>query len=97
GRFIDAEEAFTMGLVNRVVERGTSLERALEMAHGLCRVPQAAMRADKRAAQMGYGQPLAVGLRIEAEAGVPVTQDPNMWEGARAFKEKRSPQFKSDS
>lgn len=93
GRFIGAEEAQRMGLVNEVVATGDSLERALEIAHGLCQVPQAALRADKRAAQQGYGLPLEEGLRVEARAGVPVTRDPNMWEGARAFKEKRAPQF----
>lgn len=93
GRFVDAPEALQMGLANAVVPTGASLDRALEIAEGLCAVPQSAMRADKQAAVMGWGKPLEEGLRIEAMVGMTVLDDPDMREGAAAFKARRSPKF----
>lgn len=85
GRSIKAQEALAMGLVNEVVPKGASLARCLELATRLCAFPQTAMRTDKRAAQGGYGRPLADGLRLEAELGRWALQDPELAEGARRF------------
>lgn len=96
GRFIDAREAWRMGLANEVVAKGTALARALEVAELLCTLPQGAMRTDKAAAQAGFGRPLAEGLRIEAELGQYALRGDDIREGARAFKEKRQPSFSQD-
>ena len=85
GRSVKADEALAMGLVNEVVPKGASLARCLELAEALCAFPQTAMRTDKRAAQQGFGRPLAEGLRIEAELGRWALQDPEMIAGARRF------------
>ncbi len=50
GRPVSAEEAERMGLVNRVVPRGTALDAAVELAHELARFPQVTLRADRRSA-----------------------------------------------
>lgn len=96
GRFIDADEAHRMGLANRVVSRGAALSRALELAAELAALPQQAMRTDKQAAYAGFGRPLEEGLRIEAELGQWALRSRNIHEGARAFKEKRSPDFEPE-
>lgn len=93
GRFIDAAEAKAIGLANEVVCKGAALARAHELAKTLCALPQGAMRADKKAAMLGWGTPLAEGLRIEAAAGMTVLGGADMAEGARAFLEKRSAKF----
>lgn len=97
GRFIDAQEAHAMGLVNELVPRGKALERSLGLARKICELPQGAMRTDKQAALMGYGRPLEEGLRIEAELGQAAMKGHDMREGARAFVEKRSPKFTQDA
>ncbi len=96
GRFIDAKEAYRIGLANQVVPRGESLARARRLAKKLCELPQGAMRTDKQAALMGYGRPLEEGLRIEAEVGQTVLDSFDIVEGSRAFAEKRKPEFKQD-
>ncbi len=93
GRSINAAEARSMGLANEVVATGTCLARAQELARTLCALPQGAMRADKKAAMLGWGQPLDEGLRTEAETGATVIGSDDMIEGARAFLEKRRPVF----
>ncbi len=97
GRFIDALEAHSMGLVNEVVPRGKALERSLELAKHICQLPQGAMRTDKQAAMMGFGRPLEEGLRIEAEVGQGSMRSKDMLEGASAFVEKRKPKFIQDA
>jgi enoyl-CoA hydratase len=69
GRMVGAREALAMGLVTEVVQDGTHLERALQLADGLARFPQETMLADRRAAIEGLGLSLADGLAIEAKAG----------------------------
>lgn len=96
GRFVKADEALRIGLANEVVAKGQSLVRALEIARGLCVLPQGAMRSDKQAAMMGWGRPLEEGLRIEAEVGQYALGSQDMREGARAFVEKRTPRFSQD-
>ncbi|MBU2490801.1 MAG: enoyl-CoA hydratase/isomerase family protein [Proteobacteria bacterium] len=95
GRVVDADEAFAMGLVNEVVPRGKSLERALEMAEMICRLPQGAIRTDKEAAVRGFGLPLAEGLRVEAECFNRLFDDPDLLEGVRRFRERDHPDRKN--
>lgn len=93
GKFIDAKEAYRMGLVNEIVPRGKALERTKEIAQQLCELPQTAMRTDKQAAVTGYNLPLEQGLRIEAEVGQDALFGKDILEGTRAFAEKRKGKF----
>ena len=47
GRPVDAAEALSIGLVNRVVGHGQSLAAAQELARSLARFPQTCMREDR--------------------------------------------------
>jgi enoyl-CoA hydratase len=69
GRMLDAAEALSMGLVTEVVPNGEHLTRALQLAEGLARFPQATMLADRQAAIEGLGMPLTEGLALEAQSG----------------------------
>lgn len=91
GRVIDAREAKEIGLVNEVVPSGTALSRALELAHQIAALPQAAIRTDKEAVVRGLGRPLEEGLRIEAECFDRLIGDPEMAEGLRRFVERDHP------
>jgi len=66
GRPVSSDEALAIGLVTEVVAPAAHLDRALEIAEGLARVPQAALLADRRSVLEGLGSPLADGLALEA-------------------------------
>ena len=68
GRPVDAEEAWRIGLVDRLVPAGTELEEALRLAETLAAFPQETMRSDRRCVYQGLGRPLEEGLAIEAAA-----------------------------
>ena len=96
GRVIDAREAERIGLVNEVVPKGKSLERAMELAGFICRLPQPAIRTDKEAAVRGFGLPLPEGLRIEAECFNRLIHTPEMAKGARRFIERDHPDLQQE-
>jgi enoyl-CoA hydratase len=91
GKVISAAEALSIGLANEVVPTGQSLPRAMALAQFLCSLPQPAMRSDKEAAVRGYGQPLAEGLRIEAQCFNRSIHKEETREGVRQFLERDHP------
>ena len=50
GRPVDAQEALRIGLVNRVVAKGTAREAAEKLAQELAAFPQTCLRGDRRSA-----------------------------------------------
>jgi enoyl-CoA hydratase len=70
GRPVAAEEAFAMGLANRVVPEGTALTAAQELAEGLAAFPQQCLRADRASAldQWTAKDPLATEFAHGAKA-----------------------------
>jgi len=50
GRPVDAQEALRIGLVNRVVTKGTAREAAEKLAQELAAFPQTCLRGDRRSA-----------------------------------------------
>ena len=72
GRPVEAHEALQMGLVNRVVPSGRTLDVAHGLAEQLAAFPQACLRAD-RASDVGqWDLPLTEALRAEGAGGLPV-------------------------
>ncbi len=94
GRVIDAKEAERIGLVNEIVPAGKSLERALDLAEFICKLPQPAIHTDKEAAIRGFGRPLSEGLRIEAQCFNRLLATPEITEGRRRFLERDHPDRK---
>ncbi|KAL1998291.1 hypothetical protein VTN02DRAFT_6462 [Thermoascus thermophilus] len=74
GRGVAAKEALEMGLANRVVPKGKSLDEALRMAAELVKFPQVCMNADRRSAYYStYGaRSFEDALAFEYDNGVPV-------------------------
>jgi enoyl-CoA hydratase len=97
GKVIDAQEAYRIGLVNEVVEKGKSLDKALELATFLCTLPQPAMRTDKEAAVKGFGLPLDEGLKVEADLFMDSIYSPETYEGLKQFNERLHPDRQYDS
>ena len=91
GRVIDATEALEIGLVNEVVPTGTCVERALALARQIAALPQPAIRTDHEAVVRGWGEPLAEGLRVEAECFDRLLDTPEILEGVRRFNERDHP------
>ena len=65
GRFVDAEEALRIGLVDRVVAPDDVLSAALEWAAQFATGPALALRVAKEAIDHGLDGDLATGLEIE--------------------------------
>ena len=92
GRIIDAEEAYKIGLVNKVVPHERLEEEVSELAKALASGAPIAMAEAKRLVNMGG--PLDRGLEEEAEAFGRLFATEDSKEGFKAFKEKRTPSFK---
>ncbi|MEI6892455.1 MAG: enoyl-CoA hydratase/isomerase family protein [Pontiella sp.] len=94
GRSIDPEEAFDLGLLNRLTRSGT-FEQTVEMyASGLASGAPLAMAALKRGIKQGAERPLVDGLKMEAELADELCHSEDAAEGLRAFVEKRAPVYR---
>jgi enoyl-CoA hydratase len=93
GRFVDAEEALRIGLVNRLID-GDPLEAGLAFAREFTgyslRTQEFARAAVRRAAEL----PLTEGLKSEAELSTLAYRTADADEGMAAFVEKRKPDFR---
>jgi E-phenylitaconyl-CoA hydratase len=94
GESIDAQEAYRIGLVNKVVPPDQLLPEAMKLAERICRNAPLAVRAAKEAVYQGLDLPLNEGLRLEQFLAEPVRQSEDAKEGPRAFFEKRPAVFK---
>jgi enoyl-CoA hydratase len=83
GRILDAQEALAIGLVNELVPDGEHVARARELGEGLAAFPQRTMLADRAAALVALGLPLAEGLAFEAQSGASTFEDAQR--GAASF------------
>lgn len=93
GESIDAQEAYRIGLVNRVVPPDQLIPEATKVAERICRNAPLAVQAAKEAIYRGIELPLTEGLRMEQFLAEPVCQSEDAAEGPRAFFEKRTAQF----
>jgi len=94
GELMDANEAFQLGFVNRVVRREQVMEEAERFARIIADNGPLAVIAIKKAVLENIGLTLAEGLAKEVEIAAPVFMTEDAKEGPRAFKEKRKPQYK---
>ena len=94
GAHIDAEEAYRIGLVNRVIPDAELMTEALALAAVLATKAPTAVRAIIAAVNDGLEMPLAQAAVHEASLFGLVVSTEDMREGTRAFLEKRKPVFK---
>src|SRR5262245_60394135 len=69
GREVRAQEAFDIGLANRLVPTGQSLTAALELARQIASFPQTCMRNDRLSAIEQWGMEEAAAMRNEFRHG----------------------------
>jgi enoyl-CoA hydratase/carnithine racemase len=91
---IDAQEALRLGLVDHVVPMSRLMSMCEEIAVEICKSAPLAVQAIKQAALRGLDLPLADGLKLERELFKSLQKTEDAREGARAFAEKRPPQWK---
>lgn len=91
---IDAKEALRLGLVNKVVPFKEVMPTAVEMAERICNMGPLAVRAAKAAILRGLDLPLDEALALEDTYQDFLLRTEDAVEGPKAFKEKRSPNFK---
>lgn len=94
GDFVEAEEAYRIGLIDLLVEEGRHLERALELAGRMTRWSPVSLRLAKDAIRAAFEMPLADGLEYEKERFLDAFASEDGREGVAAFVEKRKPDFK---
>jgi enoyl-CoA hydratase/carnithine racemase len=92
-RRLDGEEAFRLGIADRLVAPGEARTAALELAATIAGNSPVGVRAAKGAMRLGSGTDLAAALEIEDAAWRTVAFSPDRAEGVRAFAEKRRPRW----
>jgi E-phenylitaconyl-CoA hydratase len=94
GEHISAEEAYRIGLVNRVVAQSELMAAAMALAQRINESAPIAVRLVKEAALKGLDLPLMDGLRMESLFSMFVHTTDDAKEGPVAFAEKRPPVYK---
>ena len=69
GRPVDAAEALSIGLANRVVPDGDALDAAIALARDIAAFPQICMRTDRASAHAQWSMPMAEALANEGREG----------------------------
>jgi enoyl-CoA hydratase/carnithine racemase len=95
GKQIDAQEAYRIGLINKVVPPEKVMSEAIEWAEALCKVGPLAARAAKEAMIRGYSMPLEDGLQLEGSFFDYLLNTEDYKEGSAAFLGKRKADFKA--
>jgi enoyl-CoA hydratase/carnithine racemase len=93
GRQVSAEEAASIGLVDRLVAPADVLPAARELAAQIAANAPLALRAVKDALRVSSGRPAADARREVNERRMSLDDTADYEEGLRAFAEKRQPQF----
>ena len=91
---ISAEEAYRIGLANRVVPAGEALAAARQMGQAIAGMAGVALRYIQEAVDRGLDTTLDAGLQIEADLFAKVFQTEDVREGVEAFINKRKPNFR---
>lgn len=91
---INAETAARWGLINRIVPPAELMDAAFALAKKIAANAPLAVQAAKELAIRSTDMDLATGLRMETVINRLLWSTDDLQEGARAFNEKRPPNFK---
>lgn len=94
GKRISSQEAYRMGLVNKVVPIEQLMPTAIEWAETICLAAPLAVRATKEIIIRGSDMTAQESLELSAELAEKVQSTEDYKEGTRAFIERRKPEFK---
>jgi E-phenylitaconyl-CoA hydratase len=94
GKPILAQEAYRIGLINKVVPSSELMPAAKTLAETICKRAPLAVKAAKQAMLQGVNLTLENGLKLERKLNDSLVDTEDFDEGCRAFIEKRAPVFK---
>ncbi len=94
GRTIDAKRAYEIGFVNKVVPRAELIDAALAMAGDIIDCAPLSVVAVRQVVRHTMNMGLDAALEVGRQVCAPLYVTEDAKEGARAFKEKRKPQWK---
>ena len=94
GKSISADEAYRIGLVNRVVPPESLMEEAKKIATEIASKPPISIRSAKEAILRAQDTTLEMGLEFERKAFYMLFATEDGREGMKAFLEKRKPIYK---
>jgi enoyl-CoA hydratase len=87
GRAVPAVEAYSIGLVERLVEPGLALAESQALARRVALLPQRALRTDRRSAIGQWSLSTDEAMLAEYRGGIDVIASGESLEGARRFAE----------
>lgn len=94
GELIPAERALSTGLVSELCEPDRLVERAMAIAAAIAGNAPLSIKAAKRALRAATDDRIRAGLELERTLFNELAQTEDREEGRRAFRERRTPQFK---
>jgi len=94
GEPIDAQEAYRLGLINKVVPLPELIPTAEKYAQKLCNLGPLALKAAKETMIKGLDMDLDDGLKLEQKRFEFLLTTEDFAEGIKAFAERRKPEFK---
>lgn len=94
GEFINAEEAYSSGLVAKVFENDKLVDEAINIANIIASKGQLSVQAAKECVNAANELPLQEGLRLERRLFHSLFATDDQKEGMTAFLEKRPANFK---
>ena len=94
GERVGADEAYRIGLVNRIHPLDRLVEKALDYAQLLAKRAPLAQRFSKDVIKRSIGLPMDEALRLESRSFYDLGRTEDLAEGTASFGEKREAQFK---
>lgn len=85
GRAVDANEAYAIGIANRVAPHGEALAVATQLAHDLAGLPQLCMRNDRLSAIEQWDLDESVAIDNEIDRGLETIRSGETADGAQRF------------
>lgn len=93
GRKVEATEALSLGIANRVVEAETLLDNALELATSLAEGPPLALAAIKQAVRAGMGGTIDDALARERAGQLELLRSQDLLAGVLAWMQGKKPEW----
>jgi len=87
GRPVNAQEAWSMGLVNRVVPEGQALRASLDLARELAALPQTCMRNDRLSMLESLDLDALAAMENEVQRGLRTLSSGEASAGAARFRD----------